>query len=282
MVESRAESHREVVRPSDQDLCAECGRAVRNQWVLYRQNPEDPHNLFKHFGGIIKAGPAEPRPELPKQTIRGFRYPEDLDVFFHSSCAPSIKLSESVEKELARLFADAIIAAYEKTLARWAKVRPPLYDESESDPPRCHAHIANVRGRRVFTMVRGEWARLRDHEGRLVEIDLTRTPSDGVEEPAAMIASLAADCPIHATRMEVWPYNENDQPKPSNLQDYLVLENLTRRINLPMFAERASTQDSLKLRKHLRDHVFIVSDRLEKGRREAKARALERIVFMTI
>ena len=71
----------------------------------------------------------------------------------------------------------------------------------------------------------------------------------------------------------MWPYNENDQPRPSNLLDYLVLENLTRRVNLPMFAERASTQDSPKLRKHLRDHVFIVRDRPEKGRREAKAQA---------
>src|SRR2546429_4326472 len=56
-------------------------------------------------------------------------------------------------------------------------------------------------------------------------------------------------------------------------QDYLVVESLTRQVNLPMFAEKASTQNSQKLRKHLREHVFIVSDRPEKGRREAKARA---------
>jgi len=52
-------------------------------------------------------------------------------------------------------------------------------------------------------------------------------------------------------------------------------------VNVPMFAERASTQDSPKLRKHLREHVFIVKARPDKGRWEAKARALERIVFLS-
>ena len=61
---------------------------------------------------------------------------------------------------------------------------------------------------------------------------------------------------------------------------YLVLQNLARRLNVPLFAERSSTQDSPKLRKHLREHVFIVKERPDKGRWEPKARALERLVFL--
>jgi len=53
-------------------------------------------------------------------------------------------------------------------------------------------------------------------------------------------------------------------------------------VNVPMFAERASAQDSPKLRNHLREHVFIVKERPDKGRWEPKARALERIVFMAL
>lgn len=53
-------------------------------------------------------------------------------------------------------------------------------------------------------------------------------------------------------------------------------------MNVPMFAERASAQDSPKLRNHLREHVFIVKERPDKGRWEPKARALERIVFMAL
>jgi len=280
MVESRAGSRPEGIRPSDQDLCAECGRAVGGGWVLYKQNPDNPESLIQHFGGTIRAGPVEPRPDRPKGTSRDFRYPEDLEVFFHSSCAPAIKLSEKMQEELADLLAQALISNYEKTVTRWAKVRQSTSDESA--PPRYQAHVASTRGRRVFTMSRAEWERLRPHEGQLVEIDLTRTPSEGVEEGAAVIASLAADCPIHAVRIGVWPYSVNDRPSPSNIQDYLVVEGLTRQVNLSMFAERASTQNSPKLGKFLREHVFIVSDRPEKGRREAKARALERIVFMTI
>lgn len=80
----------------------------------------------------------------------------------------------------------------------------------------------------------------------------------------------------------MWRYDAKDRPTPYNVQEYLVLEYLTRRVNVPMFAERASTQDSPKLRKHLREHVFIVKARPDKGRWQAKARALERIVFMAI
>ncbi len=279
MVESRAGNRAEAVRPSDHDRCAECGHVVGDGWVLYKQNPDSPQGLIQHFGGTIKAGPVEPRPDRPKRTIRDFRYPEDLAVFFHSSCAPAIKLSQKMQEELADLLAQALISDYEKTVTRWAIVRQ--FTSDESDPPRYQAHVASTKGRRVFTMGRAEWERLRTHEGQLVEIELTRTPSEGVEEAAAVIASLAAECPIHAVRIEIWPYNVNDRPSPSNLQDYLVVESLTRQVSLPMFAEKASTQNSQKLRKHLREHVFIVSDRPEKGRREAKARALERIVFMT-
>jgi hypothetical protein len=73
-------------------------------------------------------------------------------------------------------------------------------------------------------------------------------------------------------RIEIWRYNPKDQPTPYNVQEYLVLENLTRRVNLPMFAERASTKDSPKLGKHLREHVFIVKERRDSGRWEPKAR----------
>jgi hypothetical protein len=62
MEESRAGNHPEPIRLCDQDLCAECGRAVGDEWVLYRQKPDDPQSLLKHFGGIVKAGLAEPRP----------------------------------------------------------------------------------------------------------------------------------------------------------------------------------------------------------------------------
>ena len=152
---------------------------------------------------------------------------------------------------------------------------------TEFDPPRCQAHVASVEGRRVFTMTRTEWERLRAHEGKLVETDVERAPAVGVEESASVIAALAAECPVHAGRIEVWRYNTKDQPTPCNVHEYLVLENLTRRVNVPMFAERASTRDSPKLRKHLREHIFIVKERPDKGRWEAKARALERIVFLS-
>lgn len=65
------------------------------------------------------------------------------------------------------------------------------------------------------------------------------------------------------------------------MQEYLVLQSLARDINLAKFAERASTQDSPALRKHLRAHVFLVKEQADKGRWQPKARTRERIVFIS-
>lgn len=202
------------------------------------------------------------------------------------------KLDDKTREALADLFGQGLVAHYKKTLVRWEPVRRqlafgatddsvPAKDSTSPPAPKVRAQAGSVGGRRVFTMARAGWERLRDHEGRLVEIDLEQAPAGGVAESASMIASLAAEYLVHAARLEVWRYRENDQPTPYNVQEYLVLENLTRRVNLPIFAERASTPDSPNLRKHLRGHVFVVKELPDQGRWPAKARVLEQIVFMT-
>jgi hypothetical protein len=267
------------LRPSVDDRCAECGDAIGDEWVSYRQDSGGPRTLLRHFGGIIRRA-VEPRSDRPAPTIRDFRYPEDMGVFFHLWCAPRVKLPEKTQEEIAKLLAQIVVADYERSIARWARVRQSA--PGESDPLRCHAHVASVEGRRVFTMARAEWERFRAHEGKLVEIDLERTPTGDESESASVIACLAAECSVHTARIEVWRYNEKDQPRLNDIVRYLVLENLARRLNLPMFAQRAKTEDSPKLGKHLRENVFVVKERPDKGRWEAKAQALERLVFLSI
>jgi len=202
-----------------------------------------------------------------------------LDVFFHSWCAPKVTLPEKLQEEIAEILAEGIFAAYEKAVERWAKVERTL--RSEVTPPRCQAYVASTEGRRIFTMTRPEWERLRAHEGELVEIDLERAPSGSLEESASIIAGLAAECPVHVDRIEVWRYNATDRPKPhSSVHEYLVLQSLARQLNVPMFAERVGIQDSPKLRRHLRGNVFIVKEQPDRGRWELKARVVERIVFL--
>jgi hypothetical protein len=248
--------------------------------VSYRRDTANPENLVRHFAGIVLAGPAEPPREKPKPTTRDFRYPEDLGVFFHPWCAPQAKLPEATQKEIARLLAEIIIASYERTSAKWANVKQSASHQDEA--PRFHAQVASIQGRRVFTLPRVEWRQLRIHEGKLIELEIERLPDDGVVAAAAAIARLAGECFVHTEKIEVWRYNEDDAPRPSNLQDYLVLENLTRRLKLSMFIERTSTQDSPALRRHLRDHVFLVREQEDKGRWEPKARTLERLVFLPV
>ena len=57
--------------------CAECGHAIWEGWKYFSTDPENPEKLLMKFGGHIR-------------TPRRFRLPEDLGVFFHSSCAPEV------------------------------------------------------------------------------------------------------------------------------------------------------------------------------------------------
>jgi hypothetical protein len=266
------------VRPAPDDRCAECGHRVADSWVSYRSDPANPENLIRHFGGIVNAGPAEPPVDQPKPRTTDFRYPDDLGVFFHSWCAPRIQLPEKLQEELTEIMAEALVAHVRETEERWATIRLPT---PAGPPTRCHAQVASVEGRRVFTMARAEWERFRPHEGQLIEIELERTPPGGLAESASAIAALAAQCHVQTERLEVWRYAEQDRPGFHNLQDYLVLQNFTRQIHLPKFAERVSTHDTPRLRKLLREHVFLVKERSDKGRWEPKARALERVVFLS-
>jgi hypothetical protein len=201
-------------------------------------------------------------------------------VFFHSWCAPKVELPEKLQEAIVEILAKGMVAAYEKALGRWAKVMQSLKPGGSS--PKCQAYVSSAEGRRIFTMTRPEWERLKTHEGKLIEIDLERASSGSLEESASVIAGLAAECSVHVERIEVWGYNVKAQPIPySNVHEYLVLQNLARQLNVPMFAERASTGDAKELRRHLRDHVFIVKEQPDKGRWEPKSRALERIVFLS-
>jgi hypothetical protein len=251
---------------------------VGDEWVSYRPGADDPSTLVRHFGGVVKTGPVEPRPDRPKLTVREFRYPDDLGVFFHPWCTPSVELPTKLREEIVGILAEALVADYQDRLKRWAKVRPVI--DSDVEIPRWRVHVGSAEGRRAFTMTRLDWEQLRAHEGKLVEIDVERVPAGGVEAVASAIACLAADYPVHTERIEVWRYNPKDGPTPDSVEDYVVLESLARRVNVPMFAERASVQDSPKLRTHLREHVFIVKQRPDTGRFEPKARILERLVFL--
>lgn len=266
-------------RSARQSHCAECGEQVGDEWVSFKEDPADPNTVVQCLG-LVGTGPVAPPDRERKRTVRNLRH-EDLGLVFHRRCAPRLELPESAQDGVARLLADILVKDYERTVERWAGIRE--LAAADGDLPRCRAHIASAEGRRVFTMGRTEWERLKAHERRLIEIDIERTPAAGVEEAASVIACLAAERSVHTERIEVWPYSATDDPTPSSVQDYLVIQNLTpRRIDVPKFAERASTRDSPMLRKYLREHVFIVKDRRDEGRREAKARALERMVFVTV
>jgi len=119
MVEGKAGDRPVVLGPSYQDRCAECGGPVRDAWVSYRHDPDDAQTLIKHFGGIVRTGPEEPQRDMPRRSVREFRYPEDLGAFFHPTCAPEVKLSEKMQQEIAAILADVIVADTRRHPERW-------------------------------------------------------------------------------------------------------------------------------------------------------------------
>jgi hypothetical protein len=64
-------------------ICAECGHAIWEGWKSFNTDPESPEKLLMKFGGHIRRR-------------RKFRLPEDLGVFFHSSCTPEVGEQEGV------------------------------------------------------------------------------------------------------------------------------------------------------------------------------------------
>ena len=58
----------------------------------------------------MRTGPVEPRPDTAKRSVRDFRYPDDLGVFFHPRCAPKVNLPEKMQQEIAKILADALMA----------------------------------------------------------------------------------------------------------------------------------------------------------------------------
>jgi hypothetical protein len=254
---------------------------IGDEWESIRLDSRNPERLVRRFAGIVLAERVEPKVNRPKSTRRDFRYPDDLGVFFHPWCAPRIPLPEKIQHEVAEILAQAFIAHYERTIVRWTKVAESI--DPKKGPAEFHALLTSAYGRRVFTMGRADWDRFRSHDGQLIEIDLDRTTQGGTEESVAVIAALAAECSVETGKIEVWRYNESARPTFTELEPYLVLGNLTsRRLNLPMFAQRANTQDTQKLRKYLREHVFIVREQSDKGRWQLKARVIERLVFLTV
>jgi hypothetical protein len=265
------------VRPASDDRCAECGDPVGLEWVSYRGDPDTPSRVLKHFGGVVHTGPVEPPRQRPERAIRDFAAPKDLGVFFHRWCAPRVEMAEELKQKLVKILAEALVADFKERSTRWATGWQP--SDAQGDPPRYQTHVT-ARGRRVFTMSRLEWRRFRADEGKLVEVDLDRTAAGSVGEAAATIASLAADCSVGGERIEVWRYHPTEPPTALNVQEYVVLDSLARRINVATFAECASTDDSLELRKYLDRHVFLVKARADKSRWQPKARKCERIVFL--
>ena len=98
---------RPVVQPAPDERCPECGEVIEQEWAYFRQDPDAPQKVLKHFSGVVKTA-IEPKPVRPERSVRDISYPEDLGHFFHPWRAPRARLPAEVEEGFARIVAEAI------------------------------------------------------------------------------------------------------------------------------------------------------------------------------
>lgn len=137
-------------QPSADERCPECGELVGHEWISYRRDPAEPQALRWHIGGIVRAEPrrrrgkrseeptvepasAAPVAALRRENVREFRYPDDLNVFFHQTCAPKVRLPEKLERELVSCLADLLVKDLLMTHGSWEGVQKALASGEPND-----------------------------------------------------------------------------------------------------------------------------------------------------
>ena len=126
-------TNRPEVKPPEDARCPGCGDVVGDEWVSYRQDPDNGEALLQDFSQVIQwetrrglraAALAGTFKGFSKATrddsSRAFRDPEDLGFFFHPACAPKLKLTEKMEQELAGILAGALIADLKQNPEKYA------------------------------------------------------------------------------------------------------------------------------------------------------------------
>lgn len=132
---------------------------------------------------------------------------------------------------------------------------------ADAQAPRFEAYLGRFLGQPMFVMRRRDWESLQIHEGRLVEIDVRRTPMGGVVANAPVIGTVAERVAPTRVQVAIYRVDEQDKPRLINVDTYLVYERFPDQWDYRRIVNAASTEYNENLRAYLREHVFIVKEK---------------------
>ncbi|MBD3327911.1 hypothetical protein GF340_01255 [Candidatus Peregrinibacteria bacterium] len=124
--------------------------------------------------------------------------------------------------------------------------------------PRLCAYLEHLENRPLLIMRRSEWNDLELKRGKMVEIDLRRTPLKGYPNVEAAIAERTKSGEVY---IKVYRIDENDAPKIINEDIYAVWEFVPKYYNLPQIVTEASTEINPNLTSFLEECIFLIKQK---------------------
>lgn len=124
--------------------------------------------------------------------------------------------------------------------------------------PRFQAYFQYAEARPVLHMPRTQWNDLQVRQDKPVPIDVTRTPMGRVASDASVVVTYAQRFSTATSQVAIVRYDVKDMPKPYNVDNYEVWEDLPSHRSFPDIVAAASTEDNQNLRTYLADNVFFV------------------------
>lgn len=188
MAELPGETQPEAARPRENARCSGCREALGDEWVSYRQDPQDHEALLQDFSKVVRwetrrgqrgaalAGTFKGFSRTTRDdSPRAFHDPEDLGLFFHPACAPKLNLTEKMQHDLASILADTLIADMKQHPGKYAN-RDSVGDAQSGAAPES-----------LRPMIKLEWQRCSK---------LTQARSRFAKTPCVYIQTDAQGCPI--------------------------------------------------------------------------------------
>jgi len=119
-------------------------------------------------------------------------------------------------------------------------------------------YLDQVKGRRVLWLPRKEWESFKPLFGKPIKIDIIKTPMADVAKNASILATVAVRSSDQTAMIDIYRYDEKDQPTPVNKDIYIVMEDILGRPDYQQIVSKSSTSDSPELREFLRDNIGLV------------------------
>jgi hypothetical protein len=111
----------------------------------------------------------------------------------------------------------------------------------------------------MFLMLRSQWEGMKALTGQPLPIDISATPMARVAKDAELVAAVAERKSDYEAMITVYRHDPQD-PKPINVDKYLVRERIPDHRDFSTMVKSASTSANENMRHFLAVHVFLLKE----------------------